>query len=68
MPESLVERLLNPDSFSLPICISLTFYLEMRSKGKRLISHYTFEQDWDSWERHPAGFVTPKALILSKQG
>jgi mannose-6-phosphate isomerase-like protein (cupin superfamily) len=24
-------------------------------KGKRLISHYTFEQDWDSWERHPAG-------------
>jgi hypothetical protein len=32
MPESLVERLLNPDSFSLPICISLTFYLEMRSE------------------------------------
>jgi mannose-6-phosphate isomerase-like protein (cupin superfamily) len=24
-------------------------------KGKRLISHYTFEQDWESWERHPAG-------------
>jgi mannose-6-phosphate isomerase-like protein (cupin superfamily) len=24
-------------------------------KGKRLISNYIFEQDWDSWEMHPAG-------------
>ncbi len=24
-------------------------------KDKRLISHFTFEQDWDTWEIHPAG-------------
>ncbi len=24
-------------------------------KDKRLVSHFTFEQDWDTWEMHPAG-------------
>ena len=43
-----------------PIAVSDHFYEKLEQqfgdfKGKRLISHYTFEQDWDSWERHPAG-------------
>ena len=24
-------------------------------KGKRLISHFTFDQDWETWEMHPTG-------------
>lgn len=43
-----------------PIAYGDRFYADLEHqfgdfKGKRLISHYTFEQDWDSWEMHPAG-------------
>jgi uncharacterized cupin superfamily protein len=43
-----------------PIAVSDRFYEDLEHqfgdfKGKRLISHYTFEKDWDSWEMHPAG-------------
>ncbi|NJN58068.1 MAG: hypothetical protein HC879_11530 [Leptolyngbyaceae cyanobacterium SL_5_9] len=45
---------------AIPIEVSDRFYQDLEQrfgdfKGKRLISHYTFEQDWDSWEMHPAG-------------
>lgn len=45
---------------AIPIAVSDRFYEKLEQqfgdfKGKRLISHYTFEQDWDSWEMHPAG-------------
>ncbi|HEY9643437.1 MAG TPA: WxcM-like domain-containing protein [Coleofasciculaceae cyanobacterium] len=45
---------------AIPVEVSDRFYEKLEQqfgdfKGKRLISHYTFEQDWDSWEMHPAG-------------
>lgn len=45
---------------AMPIAVSDRFYEDLEHqfgdfKGKRLISYYTFEQDWDSWEMHPAG-------------
>ncbi|NJR51074.1 MAG: cupin [Leptolyngbyaceae cyanobacterium CSU_1_3] len=45
---------------AVPIAVSDRFYQDLEHqfgdfKGKRLISHYTFEKDWDSWEMHPAG-------------
>jgi uncharacterized cupin superfamily protein len=45
---------------AIPIAVSARFYENLEHqfgdfKGKRLVSHYTFEQDWDSWEMHPAG-------------
>ncbi len=45
---------------AIPIAVGDRFYEKLEQQfgdfqGKRLISHYTFEQDWDSWERHPAG-------------
>lgn len=51
---------LKEDASAVPIAVSDRFYEDLQRKfgdfkGKWLISHYTFEQDWDSWERHPAG-------------
>lgn len=45
---------------TIPVTVSDRFYQDLEHqfgdfKGKRLISHYTFEKDWDSWEMHPAG-------------
>lgn len=45
---------------AIPIAVGDRFYEKLKQqfgdfKGKRLVSHYTFEQDWDCWERHPAG-------------
>jgi uncharacterized cupin superfamily protein len=45
---------------AIPMAVSNRFYKDLEEqfgdfKGKRLISHYIFEQDWDSWEMHPAG-------------
>jgi uncharacterized cupin superfamily protein len=45
---------------AIPIVVSDRFYENLEQKfgdfkGKRLISHYIFEKDWDSWEMHPAG-------------
>jgi len=44
----------------VPIAVSDRFYEDLAQqfgdfKGNRLISHYTFDQDWNSWEMHPAG-------------
>lgn len=45
---------------AIPVEVSDRFYVDLAAKfgdfkGKRLISHYTFNKDWDSWEMHPAG-------------
>ncbi|QZZ19644.1 WxcM-like domain-containing protein [Leptothermofonsia sichuanensis E412] len=45
---------------AIPVAVSDRFYADLEHqfgdfKGKRLISHYTFEQDWNSWEMHPSG-------------
>ncbi|WAL59895.1 cupin domain-containing protein [Thermocoleostomius sinensis] len=45
---------------AIPVVVSDRFYADLEPqfgdfKGKRLISHYTFEQDWNSWEMHPSG-------------
>lgn len=43
-----------------PIAVSDRFFADLESKfgdfkGKRLISHFTFDRDWNTWEMHPAG-------------
>jgi quercetin dioxygenase-like cupin family protein len=43
-----------------PIAVSDRFFEQLESKvgdfkGKRLISHFTFDKDWEAWEMHPAG-------------
>lgn len=43
-----------------PIAVSDRFFADLETQfgdfsGKRLVSHFAFEQDWDSWEMHPAG-------------
>lgn len=45
---------------AIPVAVSDRFFEDLESKfgdfkGKRLISHYTFDKNWDSWEMHPAG-------------
>jgi uncharacterized cupin superfamily protein len=43
-----------------PIAVSDRFFADIKSefgdfKGKRLVSHFTFDKDCDTWEMHPAG-------------
>jgi uncharacterized cupin superfamily protein len=45
---------------AIPVSVSAAFFEDLEQqfgdfKGKQLISHYTFNQDWDTWEMHPAG-------------
>lgn len=45
---------------AIPIAVNHRFYEDLEQKfddfkGKRLISHYNFEESWNSWEMHPAG-------------
>ena len=45
---------------AIPIAVSDRFFEDLESKfrdfkGKRLISHFTFDKDWEVWEMHPAG-------------
>ncbi|MBW4470506.1 MAG: WxcM-like domain-containing protein [Stenomitos rutilans HA7619-LM2] len=45
---------------AIPIAVSDRFYQDLEQKfgdfkGKHLVSYYTFEKDWDSWEMHPSG-------------
>ncbi|QYO64495.1 cupin domain-containing protein [Leptolyngbya sp. 7M] len=55
-----VYVVLGDNGDAIPMAVSNRFYADLEHqfgdfKGKRLISHYTFEKSWDSWERHPAG-------------
>ncbi|MEB3213402.1 MAG: cupin domain-containing protein [Leptolyngbyaceae bacterium] len=48
------------DGSAIPIPVSDTFFKDLEHqfgdfKGKHLISHFAFDEDWDSWEMHPAG-------------
>jgi len=46
------------DTISIPVSDHFSADLENKFgdfKGKRLVSHFTFDQDWDTWEMHPAG-------------
>ncbi|WP_421657855.1 cupin domain-containing protein [Leptothermofonsia sp. ETS-13] len=50
------------DSFGIatPIAVSATFWQDLEHQfgnfsGKSLISCFTLERDWDTWEMHPAG-------------
>lgn len=45
---------------AMPVAVSDRFFEQLESKvgdfkGKRLISHFTFDKDWETWEMHPAG-------------
>lgn len=64
---------------AIPIAVNDRFFEDLEHQfgdftGKRLISHFTFQQDWDSWEMHPDGveFVCLLAgqvdLILEQDG
>jgi len=51
---------LGDDGDTVPVAVSDNFFDDLESKfgdfkGKRLVSHFTFDQDWDTWEMHPAG-------------
>ena len=48
------------DGAAIPVPVSATFFADLEHQfgdfvGKRLVAHFTFDQDWDSWEMHPAG-------------
>lgn len=43
-----------------PIAVSDRFFKDLEQQfgdfsGRRLVSHFTFDTDWDTWEMHPAG-------------
>ncbi|PSB25620.1 cupin [Stenomitos frigidus] len=51
---------LGDDGSAIPVAVSDRFFEALEHKfgdfkGKRLLSHFTFHQDWDTWEMHPAG-------------
>ncbi|ASC72271.1 hypothetical protein XM38_032270 [Halomicronema hongdechloris C2206] len=51
---------LGEDGTAIPVPVSSTFFDDLGRQfgsfqGKRLVSHFTFDQDWDTWEMHPAG-------------
>jgi uncharacterized cupin superfamily protein len=51
---------LGDDGEATPMAVSDRFFEDLEHKfgdfkGKRLISYFTFDQDWETWEMHPAG-------------
>ncbi|HEY9630035.1 MAG TPA: WxcM-like domain-containing protein [Coleofasciculaceae cyanobacterium] len=45
---------------AIPVAVGDRFYEDLEQKfgdfkGKRLVSYYTFAENWESWEMHPAG-------------
>lgn len=62
-----------------PVPVTETFFDDLTKQfgdfeGHLLVSQYSFDKDWDSWERHPHGeelvcLMTGKVtLILEKDG
>lgn len=52
--------ILEDNGVAAPIAVDDKFWEQVEQRlgdfsGKRLISCFTFDQDWDSWEMHPAG-------------
>lgn len=51
---------LSNDGSVIPVAVSDRFFEDLEARfgdfqGKRLVSHFSFEQDWNTWEMHPAG-------------
>jgi len=51
---------LGNDGGAIPVPVSDHFFEDLESefgdfKDKRLVSLFSFDQDWDTWEMHPAG-------------
>ncbi|MGP1387027.1 MAG: cupin domain-containing protein [Thainema sp.] len=51
---------INHEGGAVPVPVSDTFFEDLEHqfgefKGKQLVSYFTFDQDWDTWEMHPAG-------------
>jgi mannose-6-phosphate isomerase-like protein (cupin superfamily) len=45
---------------SIPVAVSDRFFADLERdfgdfKGRRLVSYFTFNEDWETWEMHPAG-------------
>lgn len=50
----------NPDLSATPVDVTPTIWEELdrrfdQFKGRVLVSCFSFESDWPTWERHPAG-------------
>jgi mannose-6-phosphate isomerase-like protein (cupin superfamily) len=45
---------------AIPVALGDRFFETLEEKfgdfnGKKLVSHFSFDRDWDCWEMHPAG-------------
>jgi quercetin dioxygenase-like cupin family protein len=50
----------NPDQSGTPVAVTPTIWQELdqrfdQFKGRVLVSCFSFDADWDTWEMHPAG-------------
>jgi mannose-6-phosphate isomerase-like protein (cupin superfamily) len=50
----------NPDFSTLPVAVTPTVWQELNQrfagfKDRVLVSCFSFDSDWDTWEMHPAG-------------
>lgn len=60
-----------------PISVSDRFFEDLERKfgdfkGKKLVSHFTFDRDWDTWEMHPVGeefvcLLSGRVDLITKQ-
>jgi mannose-6-phosphate isomerase-like protein (cupin superfamily) len=51
---------LQPDQSAVPVAVTPAIWQELDRrfedfKGRVLVSCFSFERDWDTWEMHPAG-------------
>jgi mannose-6-phosphate isomerase-like protein (cupin superfamily) len=49
-----------PDHSAIPVAVTPTIFEELdrrfdQFKGRLLVSSFTFDQSWSTWEMHPAG-------------
>ena len=61
-PPDLVSTfvVLQPDQCAVPVAVTPTIWQELDQrfddfKGRVLVSCFSFDSDWDTWEMHPAG-------------
>ena len=50
----------NPDLSAAPVAVTATIWQELdrrfdNFKGRVLVSCFSFDSDWETWEMHPAG-------------
>ncbi len=51
---------LQPDRSAVPVAVTPAIWQELDRrfedfKGRLLVACFSFEHDWETWERHPAG-------------